>query len=71
MYWRLRELMASHRISSRSMADALSVHENTIKNKLDGESRFAIDEAFVIRNMFFPQHDLDEIFQRERGGNYE
>lgn len=62
MYANLVSEMAKKAITKRNVAEVLKVHENTLKNKLDGKSKFNIEEGFVIRQHFFPDLSLEYLF---------
>ena len=63
MYENLKIEMTRQDISQRELAALLNVHENTIKNKLDGKSSFTIEEAFKIKMAKFPQCELKYLFK--------
>ena len=62
MYANLVSEMAKKSITKRNVADVLNVHENTLKNKLDGKSKFNVEEGFVIRQHFFPDLSIEYLF---------
>ena len=55
-------------ITNESIANLLGIHRNSVYNKINGESKFSIDEALAIRNAFFPNYDVDTLFGENRGG---
>lgn len=63
MYANLVSEMAKKAITKRNVAEVLQVHENTLKNKLDGKSKFNIEEGFVIRQHFFPDLSIEYLFE--------
>lgn len=63
MYKNLIGEMAKNSITKRAMAKALHLHENTLKNKLSGKSSFDVEESFEIRNIFFPDKDMQYLFE--------
>ena len=65
MYKNLIAEMAKNSISKRKVAKVLNVHENTVKNKLNGKGTFSIEEGFKIRKELFPNTDLQYLFQTE------
>lgn len=64
-YLNLKGEMAKKNITNESIAQLLGVHRNSIYNKINGESKFSIDEAIAIRSAFFPDYDIDELFKAE------
>lgn len=64
MYPALREEMNIHNVSIQSVADLIGVHRNSIYNKLYKEQRFEIDEAMLIRDEFFKEMKLEDLFKR-------
>lgn len=48
MYANLKGELAKRGIRQNEIAHLLGVHENSINNKINGKSRFTIDEAFKI-----------------------
>ena len=68
-YVNLRGEMAKKHITNESVANLLGIHRNSVYNKINGESKFSIDEALAIRNAFFPNFDVDTLFgETETGG---
>jgi plasmid maintenance system antidote protein VapI len=61
----LKKEMAGADITVEAVADALKVHRNTVANKIDGSSKFTVDEAFRIRDKFFPKLGLEYLFQND------
>lgn len=64
----LKGEMAKKGITNESIANLLRIHRNSVYNKINGECRFSIDEALAIRNAFFPNYDVDTLFQTDEGG---
>ena len=64
MYKNLQQEMNMEEITQRAMAEYLNVHENTIGNKISGESQFTIEEAFKIKEHFFPKYELQYLFKK-------
>ena len=64
MYENLKfEIMRSG-ITQKEIAEFLGIHENSIGNKISGESSFSIEEAFKIREKFFSNFDLQYLFKK-------
>lgn len=64
MYKNLQSKMAREGVTQRSIADYLGIHENSVGNKVLGKSPFTIEEAFKIKEKFFPDSDLLYLFKR-------
>lgn len=67
-YMNLKGEMAKKNITNESIANLLGIHRNSVYNKINGESKFSIDEALAIRNAFFPNYDVDTLFGEGKGG---
>lgn len=67
-YMNLKGEMAKKNITNESIANLLGIHRNSVYNKINGESKFSIDEALAIRNAFFPNYDVDTLFGEDKGG---
>ena len=61
----LKKEMAGADVSIEAIAAELRVHRNTVANKIDGSSKFTIDEAFKIQGKFFPRLGLAYLFKDE------
>lgn len=61
-YLNLKGEMAKRNVTNESIAHLLGIHRNSVYNKINGESKFSINEAIVIRNTFFPNVDVDMLF---------
>ncbi len=61
----LKKEMAGADISIESLAAELRVHRNTVANKLDGTSKFTVEEAFKIQEKFFPDLGLAYLFKEQ------
>ena len=57
--------LAKKRITNEAIANLLDVHRNSVYNKLNGGSSFTVDEAIKIRDTYFPNMDLKELFQKD------
>lgn len=64
MYDNLKAVMAAKGITIDAMAKVLSVHRNTIQNKLDGESEFTFGQAQIISEVMFPEYAMKYLFHR-------
>lgn len=66
MYANLIMLMTKKGITIEAMSDLLSVHRNTISNKLQGASEFTYAQAELIHDTYFPEYSSRYVFQQER-----
>lgn len=57
--------MAKQRITKKDLSDLLEVHWNSITNKISGESDFSVTEAIKIRDRYFPEWKIENLFRRE------
>lgn len=58
MYANLKGELARKNIMNNEVAGALGIHENTFCNKINGKSRFTVEEAFKIKSGFFKAEQL-------------
>lgn len=64
MYANLKTEMDIRGISMEELSRFLEIHRNSVSNKINGSSTFSIDEAFAIRDKFFPYADVQYLFKR-------
>ena len=57
--------MAKKDVTIESIASLLGIHRNSVANKINGRCSFYIEEAMRIRDAFFPEEKLEELFQKE------
>lgn len=57
------EIAKAH-INYVDIAAMLGITRDTLRYKLQGKSTFTIDEAFAIKNKYFPAFTVDELFRR-------
>lgn len=62
VYRNLLAEMTRYGITKKDLAAFLKLRYATIVDKTNGKSRFYLDEAFEIRNHFFPGIDLEYLF---------
>lgn len=55
--------MAKKKIKNKNLADLLHIHENTVSNKINGGS-FSIEEAFQIKYKYFPDFEMEYLFEK-------
>lgn len=56
--------LVQYKIKQKDVAQALGLHTNTLRNKLDGLKPFTVDEALKIQRIFLPDCDIN-VFSRE------
>lgn len=57
--------MTKRGIQKTEVAKLLGIHWNSVMNKMNGKTVFSVDEAVKIRDAFFPDWDVGELFRRE------
>ncbi|ANY71694.1 DNA-binding protein [Paenibacillus ihbetae] len=62
MYKNLRAEMTRNDVTIGDMAKVLGVRYATVNDKLNGKFRFYYDEASKIKRHFFPNCDLEYLF---------
>lgn len=65
MYRNLEAEMVREGVTRKNLAEALNVRYATIIDKLKGRYSFTLDEAFVIRNKFFPHLSFEYLFETD------
>lgn len=65
MYPNLRAEMARKRIMITQISSHLKLRHATVSDKINGKFRFYYDEAFEIKKTFFPEHNLEYLFEFE------
>ena len=65
-YANLKGEIAKRGITQSEIAALLKMHPNTVSNKINGDSSFSIEEAFKIKQAFFPEMDLSYLFDSEK-----
>ncbi len=66
-YLNLKGEMAKRNVTIESISELLGIHRNSVANKVNGRSRFSVDEAFMIQKAFFPDLETDYLFATEGG----
>lgn len=66
MYNRLLDAMKSKNITTTQIANLLGCRIATASDKINGgvECGFYFDEATKIKQVFFPEYDIEYLFQR-------
>lgn len=67
MYNNLLKAMKDKKITFTQIAELLHCQLNTVSDKTDGtvKSGFSIDEALLIKKVFFPEYDIVYLFERK------
>lgn len=66
MYNNLRAEMARKGLTIQDLADTLGVRYATVCDKLNGKYRFYYDEAKKIKDTFFPECEIEYLFERHQ-----
>lgn len=64
-YLNLKAEMARKNVTIEEISDLLKIHRNSVSNKLNGKSKFSIDEAFSVQRAFFPDMETQYLFATE------
>lgn len=64
-YLNLKAEMAKRDVTAESMAKFLGIHRNSVANKLKGFSSFSIDEAMELKNKFFSDCEIEDLFNKD------
>lgn len=67
MYKKLVKEMRSKRVSQKMIADHFDTSQQWV-SKLIREERFSLAQAFALRDAFFPDKGIEELFQMEHKG---
>ena len=57
--------MAKKKVTKEEIAKLLNIHWNSVANKINGISTFSVEEATEIKNAFFPEWKIEELFKKE------
>lgn len=64
MYDNLIAEMARKRLTVRSLARLMGVHENTLYRKFEGKVEFKLDEMEMIKRLLQTNATMDYLFER-------
>lgn len=64
-YPNLRAEMARYMVSAKSIAEAIGITPQAFSSKIQHKTQFTIDEAFAIRDKFFPRVLVDVLFSQK------
>lgn len=56
--------MAKRKVTIEAIAECLNTHRNTVSYKLN-EGAFYVEEACRIRDTYFPDWEIKDLFRRE------
>lgn len=65
MFSNLRAEMAKRNIKGKDLAALLNVRSATIYDKMNGHYDFTYKETLAIKNHFFPEYELEYLFNQE------
>lgn len=63
MFENLRAEMARKNITIKEIAKTIGVNRDTLGKKFSGKSPLNLDEAFLIQKRFFPDTEIQLLFQ--------
>lgn len=66
IYPTLEAQIAERGIKKNDIAEALNITPRGLSHKLVGKVKFALDEAIVIKQKFFPDIPIEQLFYHER-----
>ena len=61
-YSNLKAELGRNDITIESIAECLKIHRNSVANKIKGKTKFSIEEAITIQEIFFPTLSIDYLF---------
>lgn len=67
MLQNLKAEMARYSITSADIAKKISRSERNVRDKLNGEFQFTIEEAKIIKDELFPGMSLEYLFAKSNG----
>ena len=62
MYKNLSNAMKSKGITQNQIAELLEVRVATVSDKMTGKSRYYFEEAIKIKKVFFPEYEIEYLF---------
>ena len=65
-YMNLQIEMLKKGVTQEELAKLIKRTRLTISNKLQGETSFLVEEAFLIQKTFFPDKELNYLFRRTK-----
>ena len=58
--------IAKRKIKKADIAKTLGICDKALYNKLNGLASFTLEEALLLRNEFFPDKTVEELFTRNK-----
>ncbi|UTG99352.1 helix-turn-helix domain-containing protein [Macrococcoides canis] len=65
MLTNLEKVRKEKGVSLVDMADVLKIRYQTVSDKINGISDFKFGEAVLIKNTFFPEYEIEYLFERD------
>lgn len=65
MYRNLLAEMARFEITQKDIAELLKVRTSTVCDKINGKYSFKLEEAFEIKESFFPKLSIEYLFDKD------
>ena len=65
-YPTLNDMIEKRGIKRNVMAKTIGVTEKTLRNKLQGKSKFDVDEVVLIQETHFPDISIEVLFEKTR-----
>lgn len=62
MYKNLEKEMKSRGIKREQLVDLLEIAYNTVSGRINGDTRFYLDEALKVKKVFFPELEIEYLF---------
>ncbi|MCG1174816.1 XRE family transcriptional regulator [Staphylococcus epidermidis] len=60
------DIRKEKKVSLVDLADLLEVRYQTVADKINGISDFKFGEALLIKNKYFPEYDIEYLFEKEK-----
>ncbi|MCI2923937.1 XRE family transcriptional regulator [Staphylococcus hominis] len=60
------DIRKEKKVSLVDLADLLQVRYQTVADKINGVSDFKFGEALLIKNKYFPEYDIEYLFEKEK-----
>ncbi|CAI81445.1 TPA: XRE family transcriptional regulator [Staphylococcus aureus] len=60
------DIRKDKKVSLVDLADLLEVRYQTVADKINGVSDFKFGEALLIKNTYFPEYDIEFLFEKEK-----
>lgn len=52
------------KLSREEIASGIGISTRSLYDKLKGKSQFSVEEAFNLRRLFFPDKEMDYLFEQ-------